>query len=165
MNTLQLHNILSQDAHVGPVFKGVHPADGIPPLNSGAYVINTAPSTESQGHWVALWVSSKDVEYFDSYGQTPSSCIQVKLKGRRVTCNDQMLQSPLSAVCGQYAVYYLLHRSRGMSLASILKDFGSDVDDNDQYVYDFMEQSYDLDATLVDTPGFVQQMAQSLYRK
>ena len=53
-----------------------------------------------------------------------------------------MLQSPLTSVCGQYCLYYLLHRARGISLQVILNEFSSDVDWNDQFVYDFIRNRY-----------------------
>ena len=156
----QIHRILSQDRYTAPVFRGVFPSDKIPALKNGAYVINTSPSHEATGHWVAIWKTSNNAEYFDSYGRQPIPSIKRKLKA--YTHNTVALQSPLSAVCGQYCIYYLLHRSRGTSLYSMLKQFTWDVDENDQMVFEFVEDNFELNAKLIDTKEFVNQLARSL---
>ena len=41
-------------------------------------------------------------------------------------------------------------------------DFGADVDDNDKLVYDFVQNSYDLDQlTLVDTEKVISQLTRA----
>ena len=41
-------------------------------------------------------------------------------------------------------------------------DFGSDVDDNDKLVYDFVEDRYELDGpTMIDTNKVISQLAQA----
>ena len=70
-----------------------------------------------------------------------------------------MLQSPLTSVCGQYCLYYLLHRARGISLQVILNEFSSDVDWNDQFVYDFIRNRYDfINVNIIDTEAVIQQL-------
>ena len=160
MNTEQLTSILSEDRFVGPVFRGVFPMDRLPRIRIGAYVINTAPHNHPGLHWVALWVNGNTIEYFDSYGSEPNSKLRRWGKNRRWSVNPIPLQSPLSSVCGQYCVYYLLHRLRGIDLPTLLMDFGSDVDDNDKLVYDFVRDRYDLNRlTLLDTEKVISQLA------
>ena len=109
------------------------------------------PSTQtSGGHWVAAW----NDEYFDSYGREPIK--ELKSRRRHWIWNERVLQSPLSSVCGQYCVYYLLHRARGYSMNDIVKDFTMDLDENDQFVYDFVREQYDLyDVKYLDTRAVV----------
>ena len=62
----------------------------------------------------------------------------------------------------QYCIYYLLHSTRGIDLRILLLDFGSDVDDNDKMVYDFVEDRYELDGlTMIDTNKVISQLAQA----
>ena len=68
MNTRQIEFILKQDPYVAPSFQGVFARDKIPYFENGSCVINTAPSTQASGHWIALYVTGDIVEYFDSYG-------------------------------------------------------------------------------------------------
>jgi hypothetical protein len=70
-----------------------------------------------------------------------------------------MLQSPLSSVCGQYCIYFLHHRARGIPMSEMVKYFHSNLDDNDQYVYDVIGEHYKLrDVNYLDTMGIVQKL-------
>ena len=162
MNTSQLRKLLSSDPYVRPLFKGVFARDELKHFKKGTCILNTSPSSEKTGHWIALWIDEDHSEYFDSYGGLPPSFISNMWKKRKWVYNKARLQSPLTAVCGQYCVYYLLHRARGMDMESILRDFDTNADRNDQYVFDFIDDRYVLkDLTLVDTPGFISQIARA----
>ena len=111
MNTLQLTDILYDDPYVGPVFEGVFAMDELEAFAEGACVVNTSPSSERTGHWIALWIDSAN-ECFDSYGrQIPERVKRLWKNKKKWLRNTVPLQSPLTAVCGQYCVYYLLHRA------------------------------------------------------
>ena len=50
-------------------FNGVYSRDNLPnKIKDGAYVINLDEYSDIGTHWVALWVSSNNVTYFDSFG-------------------------------------------------------------------------------------------------
>lgn len=159
MNTRQIERILKQDFYVNPTFHGVCAIDTLPHFEYGSCVFNTAPSTKKSGHWIALYVTDSTVEYFDSYGREPSRSLKRRWWNKLWCSNVVPLQSPLSAVCGQYCIYYLLHRARGFSMASIVMDFGSDVDLNDEMVHEFIEKRFDLNTKLLDTEGVIRQLA------
>ena len=162
MNTQQIDSLLKQDPHVGSSFRGVFACDQIAYFESGSCVINTAPSTQVSGHWVALYVMGDSVEYFDSYGGDVLKSLKQKWRKKSWVSNPIPLQSPLSAVCGQYCIYYLLHRARGYPMSSIVMDFGVDVDYNDQAVYKFVQNRYKFDQLkLLDTGGVITQLAKA----
>ena len=162
MNTGQIESILKQDPYVGSSFQGVFARDKIPYFESGSCVINTAPSTRASGHWVALYVVGDIVEYFDSYGGDVLNSLKRKWRGKSWVSNPVPLQSPLSAVCGQYCIYYLLHRTRGFPMSSIVMDFADDVDYNDHAVYEFVRSRYEFDdLKLLDTEGVITQLAKA----
>ena len=161
MNTQQIEYILKQDDYVNPIFQGVYAKDQLPDFQYGSCVVNTAPSTEKSGHWVALFVTDSTVEYFDSYGGKPLPSLAQRWKRKMWISNPIPLQSPLSAVCGHYCIYYLLHRARGFSMRSIVTDFGNDVDYNDEMVHDFIEERYNLETKLLDTEGVISQLARA----
>ena len=162
MNTLQIDRILRGDRFVEPLFRGVYARDIIPPFEPGAYVVNTDTSKEAGSHWIALYATPTRVEYFDSYGGDPLPILKRWAKGKKWRSNPVPLQSPLSSVCGQYCIYYLLHRARGISLATMLLDFGKDVDLNDQMVYDFIDDRYEIKGLkLLDTEGLITQLAKA----
>lgn len=162
MNTTEITSVLKQDRYSAPLFLGVYPSNRLPPIRDGAYVINTAPDSHPGLHWVALIVKGDTVEYFDSYGGKPSPRLRRWVNKKTWTFNPIPLQSPLTSVCGQYCIYYLLHRVRGIDMTTILMDFGSDVDENDKLVYDFVDDRYDLEhLTLVDTENVILQLSQA----
>ena len=161
MNTQQIESILKHDCYVAPTFQGVYAIDQLPYFNSGTCVLNTSPSTEETGHWVALFVTDTSIEYFDSYGGEPLTNIKRKWRNKSWLTNPVPLQSPLSAVCGHYCIYYLMHRTRGSTMTSIVMDFGGDVDYNDEMVHDFIESRFDLDTKLIDTEGVIRQLARA----
>ena len=163
MNTQQIDYILKRDPFVGSSFRGVFARNLIPNFESGICVVNTSPSRQKSGHWIALYITHDEAEYFDSYGKDVPRFLKNKWKEKSWTSNPVALQSPLSAVCGQYCVYYLLHRARGLSMSRIFANFSNDVDYNDRFVYEFVQNHYDFDdLKLLDTEGFVTQLAKSL---
>ena len=162
MNTLQILKVLEQDRYVKPLLSGVYAIDQLPRCTFGAYVVNTAPSKHPGKHWVAVYISAKGVDYFDSYGGEPSPRLKRWWKNRSWTYNPVPLQSPLTSVCGQYCIYYLLHRARGITLDEMLLDFCSDVDHNDKHVFDFLEDRFDVRGlTMVDTQGIINQLSKA----
>ena len=54
-------------------------------------------------------------------------------------------------MCGQYCIYFLLHRARGVPMRIILNDFGPNVDENDKLVFDFVQRSFDFDDLTLNT--------------
>lgn len=162
MNTEEITSVLKQDRYVSPIFRGVYPINRLPSSRDGAYVINTAPDSHPGLHWVSVLVKGDTAEYFDSYGGEPSNRLRRWAKKRSWMSNPIPLQSPLTSVCGQYCIYYLLHRARGIALNTMLMDFGADVDDNDKLVYDFVEDRFDLNhLTVVDTENIISQLAKT----
>ena len=42
--------------------------DNLPKIKDGAYVINLDEYSDTETHWVALYVHNDDVTYFNSFG-------------------------------------------------------------------------------------------------
>ena len=163
MNSEQIECILSKDSHVSPVFRDVYPINRLPPIRNGAFVVNTATSDHPGLHWVAAWVRDDVIEYFDSYALQPSAKLYRWGRGNQWVCNPMALQRTLSAVCGQYCIYFLLHPARGIPMRIVLNDFGPNVDENDKLVFDFVQRSFDYDGlTLLNTDLVVRHLWQSL---
>ena len=162
MNSQQLITILKRDRYTAPFFRGVFPINRLPPIQEGLYVVNTAPHTHPGLHWIALFVKNDTIEYLTVMEEILHPRCDDGGKNKRWMSNPIPLQSPLTSVCGQYCVYYLLHRARGIDMTTLLMDFGADVDDNDKLVYDFVQDRYDLNhLTLVDTENIISQLAQA----
>ena len=147
MNTAEITQLLQGDPWTRDVFVGVYPRDKLPRTMKqypGAYVCNTHPHTEEGEHWIVLYVDQHGQgEYFDSYGLPPVHKTFVNFLKNQCTSwtyNDKQLQGLTSHVCGQYCIFYLLHRCRGLSMPTIVHMFGPNVEDNDILVQDFIAQ-------------------------
>ena len=51
-----------------PKFNGVYWRNNLPKIKDGAYVINLVEYKSIGTHWMALYVSTENVIYFDSFG-------------------------------------------------------------------------------------------------
>ena len=56
--------------------------------------------------------------------------------------NNKVLQSLDSSVCGEYCIYYLIHRCRGFSMQTIVNHFSKRKRINDSIVYEFVTRHY-----------------------
>lgn len=147
MNTQQLKEVLKKDPVAYAKFCGVYAENTLPrrvtSFPSG-YIANTDPDKQPGRHWVAFYLSSpQQGEFFDSYGHPPQvySSHFVKFLDQNVqewTFNNKQLQSNFTNVCGDYCIFYLLHRARGVSMNSIVNLFSSNKERNDVLVYDYV---------------------------
>jgi hypothetical protein len=125
MDGSQITRILRSDPCTQSIFRGVFACDMLPKgkfTYPSAFVCNTDPHSKPGQHWVAIYLDNDGCgEYFDSYGLAPDDDIlpiytQKYLKTflqkhtTSWTYNTTSLQNPVTAVCGQYCVFYLLHR-------------------------------------------------------
>ena len=51
-----------------PILNGVYSRDNLLKMKDGAYVINLDEYSDIGNHWIALYVQTNDVTYFDSFG-------------------------------------------------------------------------------------------------
>ena len=171
MDTHQISKILKNDRFTKHHFRGVFACDQLPKQyvpRLRTLVINTDPSTKPGQHWVAIYITRDgEGEYFDSYGQ-PVKLPQVKkfLKKNvtRQRYNRQPLQGPLSAVCGQYSIFFLLQRCRGLSMTNITSLFSYDWRDNDILINDFIRTHFPhIKTTVYDEQFLEKQIARALF--
>ena len=107
-----------------------------------AVIQNTQTRGKSGKHWLLWYQSSPDaVEYYDSFGRSPSSYgVQVPPL-RIVNSNSIQFQPDSSSLCGLYCVYVLYHRLNGRSFNEIMLDFYvNKLLRNDAHVLRFYER-------------------------
>lgn len=145
MNTPLLEALLRRLA--GSKFCGVYAENTLPrrlKTYPCGFVVNTDPKSRPGQHWVAFYFSSPEKgEFFDSYGYPPEFYSPhftrlLNRNSKRWTFNPTPLQSAKTAVCGEYCVYYLVHRTRGVSMTSIVNRFSKNRISNDHQVYEFV---------------------------
>ncbi|GBN25123.1 hypothetical protein AVEN_200179-1 [Araneus ventricosus] len=136
-------------ADLNGVFQGVFPADNIPLLTGkAAIIVNTDVSGGHGKHWVALFMESDKLDFFDSFGKSPdeflngsfhTSCFAEKFPN--TTYNPIKFQSRESLVCGYYSIYFILQRYQGYNFNDILKIL-MEHEDTDKYVKNFIENNF-----------------------
>ena len=165
MDSMQLTHVLRSDRFTRPYFQGVFPSDClrhlIPKLPC-AVVVNTDPSHRPGAHWVAIFISKNGVgDYFDSYGLPPSATPDIeKFLNRHCVqhqSNNVSLQGLFSTVCGQYTVFFLLHRCRGIEITQITGWFTRQPRMNDEMVNDFITRRFScVNIPVYDLPFMMQ---------
>ena len=117
----QIETILGLDSATRNITHGVYAMDRLPQRKPGAYVINTDDHDEPGSHWIAVYCENDHVDFMDSYGRPPPDARLIKFLGANYDFNNIALQQPMSKACGFYCLYFLLHRARGHSTASIIE--------------------------------------------
>jgi len=112
------------------------------------FIANTDPIFKPGKHWVAFYFQSPhEGEFFDSYGRAPmyynKQFVDFLNQNSSVwNYNSEELQNLFSAVCGEYCIFYLMHRSRGVSMNSVVNLFSNDKILNDEKVYGFIAKYF-----------------------
>jgi hypothetical protein len=97
-------------------------------VTSACYVINTGLAHTPGEHWVALYVNTHVVYYFDSLGFTPfyDPYIHAIVKSfniKNLMYNNLRIQGLTSNVCGQYCIYFIHAMSRKKTYQDFLSLF------------------------------------------
>lgn len=171
MDTRQLQYIGESDLKLKSTFLGVFPSDGLPTVIKtypAALIANVDTHDQDGSHWVAIYFTkTKGGEFLDSFGRHPSMCSPrfkpfLNKFSKAWTYNQRSLQSFWSAVCGQYCLYYLLHRVRGDSMASIVSTFNQSRAQNDKKVHASIQRLYPNKNAPIHDPSFIlKQIAKS----
>ena len=142
MEANNISRILAQDplmCHYEVVAKYTLP-EVVSTYPSNTHVCNTHDSDQPGEHWVAMYVEEIG-DYFDQYGQKPQHAEFTNFMNAHCSQwspNDRMLQSPISTVCGQYCVAFLMFRCRNIPMHAFARLFISDLIANDCRVFDWL---------------------------
>lgn len=136
-----------------------HDIDDLLVLNNEVVIL--FPTSNSYGHWVALF-KRKDgnYEFFDSYGKEMDTQLQyikdyyrevgehlfphltylVLKSGKKLHYNNHHLQSAGSATCGRHVAWRL--KNKNMNIDNYYKKFFKNKGNNDKIVYN-LTNKYD----------------------
>ena len=140
MNTEEIKCVINCDPVMRYKVLGVFARDQIPALTyfPCALIVNTDTSDLPGKHWIAFYYESKEKsEFFDSYGHSPD---YFDLNAQ--TYNETRVQSSISDTCGQFCLYYLLNRCRGVSMTFVVREFSANLETNDRFVKEYIGNSY-----------------------
>ena len=87
-----------------PRFNGVYSRGNLPDkIKDGAYVINLDEYSDIENYWIALYVNTKTVTYFDSFGvEHISKEIKKCINNKNIIANIFRLQAYDSVMCGYF---------------------------------------------------------------
>lgn len=145
-------NILKSDSFTKTVFTDVLPSDRLPHeirKRPRGFVLNVDPSNKPGSHWIAIYLTADGKgEFWDSYGAKPGFYSQnfsqfLNKQCSTFTWNKRVLQAPSSNVCGQYALFFALHRCRHIPMSTIANMFTDSKQWNDTLVRDFIHKWYE----------------------
>lgn len=150
MNSLQINKILSRDRITRKYFLGVFASDKLPrriKRYPACFVCNVDKSSKPGSHWIAFFITSPDeAEFFDSFGNEPyffqGPISNYVTYFSKVVYNPFVLQTNVSAVCGQYCIFYLYSRCQGKTLKHVLSHFVTENLSNDRRVYNFVAKRF-----------------------
>ena len=154
MNTQQLRRILNQDPVTKMLFLDVFSSDKLPTKihkYPTCFIVNVDSSREPGSHWLAVYLpSAYHAEFFDSYGKPPTyyggPILDFTSRFLYLDYNPMILQTDVTAVCGQYCIYYLYSRCRGQPLMKVLSPFVTQDLCNDKLVYNFVWKRFHVRA-------------------
>ena len=129
MNSDQIQAILEHFVAVPMRFLGVFPQDQFPELKQNTcFVINNKPSSHSGEQWLAFFIKSNVVEFFDSYANPPAS---YGFNVNAICVMRSPIQAYDSDTCGDHCIFYLVYRSRGWERDRIRSIYSESLGRND----------------------------------
>ena len=100
-----------------PRFIGVHSRGNLPDkIKDGTYVINLDEYSDIGTHWIALYVNSKTVTYFDSFGieHIPKD-VKKFIGNTNIISNIYRIQNYDSIMCGYFCIDFIDYMFKGKS--------------------------------------------------
>ena len=97
-----------------PRFNGVYSRNNLPKIKKGAYVINLDEYENTDAHWIALFVKTNEVIYFDSFGieHIPKE-INKFIGNKESKANIFRIQAYDSITCGYFCIELLIYMLKG----------------------------------------------------
>ena len=143
MDEDQLVNLIIKDPYAKKGFVGVFSRTRIPITNifPASYIINLDEYGSKGFHWIGLYITSKYITIFDSFGGNylndgmfRSFINSFYNKNRELVSSPVILQDYNSSTCGMYCVLFIWFSARGYSLHEFLTMFTKNKIVNDEGV-------------------------------
>ena len=135
-----------------PNFVGVFASDELETLrivrNNLFFIINLDTLEQVGSHWLAVRISRKSVEIFDSLGfslklwQTYPKHL-LNFLGRYSKSHNflisPVLQPPNTYTCGLYCIFYIIYRQK-ISFSNCIRKFSRDILENNCKLYSYLDK-------------------------
>ena len=129
-----------------PRFDGVYSRNNLPKIKKGAYVINLDEYENTGTHWIALFVKTDEVIYFDSFGieHIPKEINKfigneqsssAKARNKEIKANIFRIQAYDSIMCGYFCIEFINYMLKGKTLLDYTNLFSpNDFNKNDEII-------------------------------
>ena len=135
-----------------PRFNGVYSRDNLPKITKkGAYIINLDEYENTGTHWIALFIKTNEVIYFDSFGiehipKEINKFIRSKELGfavgsavgnnnKKIKANIFRIQAYDSIMCGYFCIEFINYILKGKTLLDYTNLFSpNDFKKNDRVI-------------------------------
>ena len=107
-----------------PRFNGVYSKDNLSKIKDGAYVINLYEYSDIGSHWIALYASNNNVNYFDSFEveHIPKE-IKTSINKSIIVINIFKIQAYDSIMCGYFCTGFIDFMLAGKTLTDFTNLF------------------------------------------
>ena len=157
MNTRDIYIALQKNPVTSRSFRGVFAADQLPAPDKHfptSYVANCSNADQVGSHWIAFFQEEASViEVFDSYGKPLeyyNSHLVDFTRGLKLIRQVQILQQPMSTVCGHYCLYFLFNRYNGESYDRLIHSFTDNALINDKIVCQYVNRCFEMETKVFD---------------
>lgn len=168
MNTAQLNKALTNNVVTKKNFAGVFPIDKIPKLKNKPkkklfFIFNLDPSYKSGSHWVSVMLNPRGKNcFFDSYGWPPNLRIKNMMRNN-FNYNRHQLQHPLSTSCGQWCIFFIWEKMKGLSLTEITSKFSRSMFlANDHIMNSIVQRRFKTQQKVIDKHFLKSQICKKL---
>ena len=121
-------------------FNGVYSRDNLPnKIKDGTYVINLDAYSDIGTHWIAVYVNSYDITYFDSFGveHIPKE-IKAFIKNKNIKTNIFRIQAYDLIMCGYFCMGFINFMLKGRGLTEYTNLFSpNDFKKNDDTILNY----------------------------
>ena len=121
-------------------FIGVYSRDNLhDKMKDGGYVINLDEYYDIGTHWITLYVNSKTVTYFDSFGieHVPKEVKKI-IGSRNIISNIYRIKNYDSIMCGCFCIGFIDYMFKGKSLTDYTNLFSpNNFKENDDIILNY----------------------------
>jgi len=153
MNTNQIINVFSMDPYMSQYKSYCIPSDfieKIPSVNNTLIIVNSSPSTLKTGHWLCIFQTAKNIEFFDPLGLSykfyvPYISNFIESSGKTIIQNQRRVQDLTTKTCGFHALLFFMFRCRGYTYKQFLNIYVDLPQLNDFLVENILTSVFNID--------------------
>lgn len=151
MNTLDIHLTLKNNEYTKKIYHGTYAANHLPRIQikkPTLMIMNLSNSNTPGSHWVALYLTPKIFELFDSGGRKLENHHELTRfrqyhKNKKFLHNKIQVQSNFTSTCGHFCCIFALIKAKNISTKRFLNIFrNKKLIENDKKVFNLFNKHF-----------------------